>query len=449
MLRKDFRKSGIIICLLLLAVAAIHAQYRVTGGAETPLLAEDDTPNRLQVYMVYGANDVEISYTSSSTSHQWYRYKTRMQDAERIPCVQNGTTSTIRNVEDGYGYYVGESSIIAQRYVWIIDYSKHAFEISGLYVSDKGDPCSSVHLTGTAEMDKLSYRTPSGTAGEVKREFEVTYNTMAYSSDTKMFSQVEKKETVSDPFSVSLPAPLCDTDFLLKGDQFACHFNREKSISTGEYQAVAIEVHADSSYVADEPLNMSTAQEGLCAPVTVRFTAHANEPVAALYIWTIYENKEGSENPEEEDIDPIIRYTGDEVEYTFQQAGNFTARLEVSDRTGTCSETEEITLSVSDSFLDIPNAFSPGTTPGINDEFRVVYKSLVRFSGTIFNRWGTQMFHWTDPAKGWDGKKGGKYVPPGVYFYVIEATGSDGKKYKKSGDINILRPKTIDDQIHD
>jgi len=33
----------------------------------------------------------------------------------------------------------------------------------------------------------------------------------------------------------------------------------------------------------------------------------------------------------------------------------------------------------------------------------------VKFNGTIFNRWGVEMFHWTNPAEGWDGKKGGKY----------------------------------------
>ena len=39
-------------------------------------------------------------------------------------------------------------------------------------------------------------------------------------------------------------------------------------------------------------------------------------------------------------------------------------------------------------------------------------------------------------------KRNGKLVKPGVYYYVINATGADGKKYKKSGDINILRYKT-------
>ncbi len=48
------------------------------------------------------------------------------------------------------------------------------------------------------------------------------------------------------------------------------------------------------------------------------------------------------------------------------------------------------------------------------------------------------MCSFTNPAEGWDGRYKGKTVPTGVYFYVIKATGADGKEYKLSGDINIL-----------
>ena len=34
----------------------------------------------------------------------------------------------------------------------------------------------------------------------------------------------------------------------------------------------------------------------------------------------------------------------------------------------------------------------------------------------------------------------------GVYFCVVEAEGSVGIKYKEKGDINILRPKTIQEE---
>lgn len=51
------------------------------------------------------------------------------------------------------------------------------------------------------------------------------------------------------------------------------------------------------------------------------------------------------------------------------------------------------------------------------------------------------MFYFDNPELGWDGKYNGKYVGPGVYFYVIEAKGADGKNYKMKGDINIINAK--------
>lgn len=72
---------------------------------------------------------------------------------------------------------------------------------------------------------------------------------------------------------------------------------------------------------------------------------------------------------------------------------------------------------------------------------KVSYKSLIDFECHIFNRWGQKMTEFTDPASGWDGTYKGKTVPAGVYYYVIRATGADGKEYKLSGDINIVRYK--------
>jgi hypothetical protein len=51
------------------------------------------------------------------------------------------------------------------------------------------------------------------------------------------------------------------------------------------------------------------------------------------------------------------------------------------------------------------------------------------------------LYRWTDPSKGWDGRVAGKYVSTGVYFYVIEYKGTDGKNQVRSGDINVLRSK--------
>jgi gliding motility-associated-like protein len=216
----------------------------------------------------------------------------------------------------------------------------------------------------------------------------------------------------------------------------------EQSARTETYEAVAVRVHADTTLVASDAPNMSSGDgQGLSAPATVVFTAHANNPVAALYRWTIYRKGE------EESGDKLIR-TGEEVEHTFTRAGEYVAELEVTNRTAVCTDvSQSFTLQISETVLEAPNAFSPGSTPGVNDEFRVVFKSVNKFRGWIFNRWGTEMFRWDNPAVGWDGKKGGRFVPPGVYFYVIEYEDSLGKPRKKTGNINILRSKTIQNEV--
>ena len=91
--------------------------------------------------------------------------------------------------------------------------------------------------------------------------------------------------------------------------------------------------------------------------------------------------------------------------------------------------------------LEVPNLFTPDSPSGYNQIFKVVYKSLIKYDCKVFNRWGVQVYHGTNPAEGWDGRYKGKLVPTGAYFYVIDAEGVGGKKYKKKGDINVIRTK--------
>ncbi len=95
-------------------------------------------------------------------------------------------------------------------------------------------------------------------------------------------------------------------------------------------------------------------------------------------------------------------------------------------------------MNIGESKLECPNAFSPGASEGSNDEWKVSYKSIVSFDCHIFNRWGIEVAHLTDPSQGWDGRHNGKLVKSGVFYYVIQAEGADGKQYKLSGDINII-----------
>jgi gliding motility-associated-like protein len=120
----------------------------------------------------------------------------------------------------------------------------------------------------------------------------------------------------------------------------------------------------------------------------------------------------------------------------------YAAQAEAIDAHALCPcRSPEFTIAIEDSHLRLPNAFSPGGSPGVNDIYRVAHKSLLSFKASIYNRWGNLLYHWEDPNQGWDGKVNGKYVPTGVYFIVVEAKGADGKVYTRSRDINILRSK--------
>ena len=410
-------------------------QYVVRGGTGEPMLAADETAYKMKVYVVNGVENVTISYTSSSSQHQWYRYKTsRLGDSEPVESTQNGTTSTLSHVEDGYGYYVDEG-VSSSYYIWIIDYAKHPVRFENVAVSENSS-CSGVLLQSSAEIDNLRYYYPTnGLSRTLAREFEVSFNTLEWDEEGQLFREIRRTVQTDNPFREAIDSVFVDTDIVLTGDQYAAHFGQPQSATIGYYETSMIALEADTTVFQEIAGNMATTGEGqLSAPATVRFTAYANDPVASLYVWKIYRNEDGEDNP-------LIRFTDPEVEYTFTEFGQYTAMIEVSDRTGNCYQSMSFALDVAESFLDVPNAFSPGTTPGVNDEFRVAYKSLVRFSCWIFNRWGQQIYHWTNPAQGWDGKKNGKLVLPGVYFYVIEAEGSDGRHYKLKGDINILRGK--------
>lgn len=437
---KKYRKPVVLVCFLCLTLVCF-AQYTVRGGQGTPLRVVEDKGNRIEVWLVYGMENVEISYTSTSTNHKWYRYQTRILENEPIAnSEQQGSTSIIRNVQEGYGYFVEQESVPTSSCVWLIDYSKYAFDVNNLEVDPGIDPCHSVALKGDLPIPELKYNIPTGIPQTVKRSFDIVYNTLEWDENNKAFRYKVVEVTAENPYKAGLlDAPLTDTDFELKGDHFARHFNREKTARTMTYDAIAVQAHGDTTVVADPFTGMNSGGEGLSAPVEINFRAIANDPVAVFFLWQIY--RTDSETGASE---AIVRYQGEEISHTFTDAGSYKAVLEVTDRSATCTDSTVVyDIKIADSWLNIPNAFAPGAPPDEYGVFRVAYKSIVKFKGWIFNRWGVQMFHWTDPSQGWDGKKGGKYVQPGVYFYVIEATGSDGEKYKKQGDINVFRPKNM------
>jgi gliding motility-associated-like protein len=168
-------------------------------------------------------------------------------------------------------------------------------------------------------------------------------------------------------------------------------------------------------------------------PYTVTFSAEA--PATATYVcWEIASDATFT--------DIVNRFLETTVEYEFRDAGTFYACFTTASADGS-DETygEAYTITITESLLQIPNLITPDSPTGTNQVFKVKYRSLRRFEMWVFNRWGNQLFHTTNPDDGWDGTAHGKTVPTGAYYYIIKAEGTDGINYQKKGDINVLRTR--------
>ncbi|MBP6826922.1 MAG: gliding motility-associated C-terminal domain-containing protein [Saprospiraceae bacterium] len=88
----------------------------------------------------------------------------------------------------------------------------------------------------------------------------------------------------------------------------------------------------------------------------------------------------------------------------------------------------------------IPNAFTPGGTPGRNDVFGISNPFAVDefISFEVFDRWGGRVFAGIDAFQSWDGYFQGQPVNPGVFLYRLNYK-CDGVEKVKTGTLTLLR----------
>lgn len=204
-------------------------------------------------------------------------------------------------------------------------------------------------------------------------------------------------------------------------------------------QNVYPNVTPTARYVTSEGEEIEGASEEQSAPITGYFSAEVTDQglYSAHYEWRIF--KAGQENA------PLVDRFDREMEYTFTQSGTFYVQLYVTFVQGTDTIRypdgggEPFVVSVSQSKLEFPNAFSPNGD-GFNDVYKAKegYRSIVKFKATVFTRWGQKVYTWTNPAEGWDGKINGRTARDGVYYVVVQAEGADGRKFNIRKDINVL-----------
>lgn len=424
--------------IFLFSIALVaHAGFTFTGIAGDPVVITPEKSTGLEnVYVIDNTNgNAVISYTASSPSasvtwEQWGpqggAYATPVTNTEH-----NGNVWSLKAPDADTGFTITENG--TSRMFWVTNYANHQLELQDIIPESASGQCSSTTLIFHGNAAPIRYYTINGRAVELSREMKLRYMTQEYDETSASFVSTEKEDLISSISStLHAPAVLCATTFSLSGDRFLTQWGRPQEIESSLISPNAVEGHTTAVQTERDNDNeqKEEAMLGGSAPVEITFTA-------AVTDGAIFKQWEFARDPEFGI--PDVTFSDLELTYTFEDAGTTYVRFVTANADGSCewvSDTYQVF--VGQSALLCPNAFSPGSSPGVNDEWKVSYKSITSFSCAIFNRWGVKITSFSDPSQGWDGKYNGKLVPSGVYYYVIKAKGADGKNYNLSGDINII-----------
>lgn len=423
-----YRLVVALITLSINAVAYGSVVLDFSGTADPVLTVETDASSGLQaIYVAPETTGLTISVRGEGAeSAKWLRFTA--SGAAYAEQVGNG--ATLRDVAGNCGYAVETDG--RRTYFWLADYSTAPAMPGELTVTDAG--CDGTELTYTGTAPRMVAYAINGRPIEIDRGIKLTYMTLE-ESETGFVQKSIAEDMAYITGTVHAGAPLCATTFTLTADRFLSQWGREITVTSDRLTPVAVSAITSAEQQNRENLNEQTGDGtegsfGGSAPCTMEF--HAEVTDAAVFTeWQL------ATDVEFENI--TLRERATDFNYTFTEAGTYYVRFEAADASGACSFfSDTYTVSIGESRLRCPNAFSPGASEGVNDVWCVSYRSLTEFDCTIFNRWGVKIYHFDDPAGGWDGRYRGKLVPPGVYYYVIKARGADGVNYNLSGDINII-----------
>ncbi len=440
-------RSLFFTIIAILAPLMGWAQVSVMGSAHDVYdFVPEKSTGLNHVYVLYDAQGVGMQYRASSDERVvWYGFGSQGGGyAEEIAGVKaDGRTTTLAQVTPGQGYIIEEGT--KRTYVWVINYADHRLRFNNISALAP-EECGTATLSVDGKADEIPYFTITGVRKVLSREIKLAYRTLVWDEAAVQWTQVDTTEVLSSikPQMV-ITAPLCNTTFHIRGDRFLQFWNEGVEMESDTYTTTAVDVRT-TAVKQNHTGSTSTGSDdgggdgtdsgdddelGGSAPATVLFKAYCTDAV---------DHKEWQKaiDPDFQNIE--ARFNDEETEQTFTTTGTSYWRFVGTNLQSGCETYgPTYTVNIGESELVCPNVFSPGSTEGVGDVWKVKYKSLVEFHCTIFNTWGNKIYEYTNPDDGWDGKYHGKLVSTGVYYYVIQARGADDKVYKLSGDINILR----------
>lgn len=426
-----------MLCLVAAACGAMAQSISFRNAGKEPVRVDADASTGLDaVYVLSDAQGTDLIITAPSGQLRYSLFDSRgAAYGEETSAPQGTTQVAIPLTGDDFGLMACDGPQGTKpRYWWVVNYAKHRCVLRGLTMADEQE-CDRAALILSGSAPDITAYTINGRPFTVSRELELNYSTLAFNDEAARYEPQEMTQTLTGTSgTLRVAAPLCATSFTLTGDRFLRAWGEAETAESPLIEPWAVEAHTTAEmteHTADnEQSSGDTDGLGGSAPAEVTFAAETTD--AAVFVeWQMARDA---------DFETVIdRYREREFTYTFTEAGTHYVRFVCDNAAGSCPwEGQVYEVNIGESALVCPNAFSPLNGDGVNDEWKVSYRSIISFDCHIYNRWGHELAHLTDPSQGWDGRAGGKLVPAGVYFYALKATGSDGKRYDLSGHINIV-----------
>jgi len=452
-----------LISLLLFGLSASTEEFFIKSGNGF-LYTDNLPPNVTGNIFIFSRSDINnaaITFSvEESTSFECYAYEHDPANAVRLESTdydvaEDGKSTTLNRVTGNHGYYVEYENI--RKYLWIAIYAP----IDDVTWDTDFMICNHLQLYIQPIMryilaDNSGYRRE----GPIQRDLKIEYFTFKEENrETGIYEISDEHSSVTDVLVLDL-MPYVDTEFTIT-DDFGVKLRSDSAVFvTDTFYTSAVtafpfmrvtnkqpnELDPSESWETDEFNNVvmyfsETLSENMTefrtsAPLSIDLVSEAS-PKVNRFEWYFSRDANFA-------VVDFVFFDRELNRFIFKEPGKHYVKLIVLNNVNSPDEVCEYTVyasfNIAESELLVPNAFTPNGD-GHNDVFKVAYRSIASYHCRIYAPWGVKVYDSTDITQGWDGTIGGRLASIGVYFYVIDAKGTDGRVFKKRGDINLLRSK--------
>ena len=198
-----------------------------------------------------------------------------------------------------------------------------------------------------------------------------------------------------------------------------------------------------------------SATEDGCDSVTIIDVFLLNNPMVTILLPEVYQINQGDFVQLFPDVPPSVEFTyewfpttglscSDCLDPNASPDTTTQYQITLTDREGCRYFASTIVMVEESTYIEVPNVFSPNGD-GQNDILSIRTDSNVEQISLlqVFDRWGNLVYELrnftpNDPNLGWNGVVNGQRQNSGVFVYYLEAKGSEGQIWQKSGEFLLL-----------